>query len=196
MIWWLSIGMPLLLVDEKADFEENLYIMELANLQLAELRGLTTICSMTRWNASYREFWPERFAQARRGRPPGTEGNPHRFGAPFSDELSNITKFLRRLAPGANLQEYRRPLPPGRLASHESTKNSKNARRALPDPSSTDQNNRWMLLLELTIVLLFIIDLDYPHYGLQGAREREVSARSLKQCGFARLPRLALPKPC
>jgi hypothetical protein len=31
-----------------------------------------------------------------------------------------------------------------------------------------DQTNRWMLLLEVTIVLLFIIDLVFLFFGLKG----------------------------
>jgi hypothetical protein len=49
------------------------------------------------------------------------------------------------------------PVSPGRLASHprRKTQNLDDLYQLLQH----DQNNRWMMILEATIVLLFIIDL-------------------------------------
>jgi hypothetical protein len=80
-----------LLVDEKEDFEENLYIIELANLQLAELEAYDHLLDQA-LERSYRDLGRN---AARSRRDVLQELKEIRIDlARFSDELSNITKFF------------------------------------------------------------------------------------------------------
>lgn len=152
-----------LVVDEKADFEEVLYIMELANLQLAELEAYDRMLDES-LDRSYRDL-------ARRGI--RTKAQVLRVLreiridlARFSDELINITKFfgdwhLARvygaIAGRFHLADWHRTLEDKIKTLDE-----------LYEILKHDQNNRWMLMLEVTIVLLFIIDLIMLFLGLKG----------------------------
>ena len=80
-----------LLVDEKADFAETLYIMELANLQLAELEAYDRLLDNA-LERSYRDLGRARW----RGRAHILhELRELRIDLTrLSDELSNITKFF------------------------------------------------------------------------------------------------------
>jgi hypothetical protein len=143
-----------LLVDEKADFEENLYIMELANLQLAELEAYDHLLDDA-LERSYRDLGRNAL---RSRRDVLQELKEIRIDlARFSDELSNITKFFgdwhlariyKNIAARFHLADWHRTID-------EKLKTLDGLYQIL----KYDQNNRWMLLLELTIVLLFIIDL-------------------------------------
>ncbi len=151
-----------LLVDEPADFDESLYIMELANLQLAELEAYDRLLDDA-LERSYRDLGE---------RPLRSRGDILRElreiridMARFNDELSNITKFfgdwhLARI--------YEKIASRFHLADWHRTINGK--LKTLDDLYlilKQDQNNRVMVWLEITIVLLFVIDLVILVMGLK-----------------------------
>lgn len=151
-----------LLIDEASDFEETLYVMELANLQLAELEAYD------QWldgalERSYRDLGKHSFrARALVAR----DLKEIRIDlARVSDELSNITKFFGdwHLA-----RVYAHMAARFHLARwHHSLDEKLRTLDDLYQLLKHDQNNRWMLILEATIVLLFIIDLVILFLGLQ-----------------------------
>lgn len=152
-----------LVVDEKSNFEENLYIMELANLQLAELEAYDRILDGA-LERSYRDLGQQALrTQAHVLQ----ELKEIRIDlARFSDELSNITKFFgdwhlariyKNIAERFHLAEWHRTIDE-KLRTLD----------GLYQILKHDQTNRWMLLLEITIVLLFVIDLVVLFLGLKG----------------------------
>ena len=151
-----------LLVDEPRDFDESLYIMELANLQLAELEAYDRLLDDA-LERSYRDLG-ERPLRSRRDIL--RELREIRIDmARFNDELSNITKFfgdwhLARI--------YEKISSRFHLADWHRTINGK--LKTLDDLYlilKQDQNNRLMVWLEITIVLLFVIDLVILVLGLK-----------------------------
>lgn len=151
-----------LLVDEPEDFDETLYIMELANLQLAELEAYDRILDNA-LERSYRDL-ADRTLRSR--------GDTLRQLreiridlARFNDELSNITKFFgdwhlariyEKLASRFHLGEWHRNIE-GKLKTLAD----------LYQLLKQDQTNRWMMILEVTVILLFIIDLVVLVMGLR-----------------------------
>ena len=143
-----------LVVDERAEFDETLYVMELANLQLAELEAYDRLLDES-LERSYRDLSQRRW----RGRVHVLqELREIRIDlARFSDELMNITKFigdwhLARVYEAISARFH--------LADWHRTLDEKlKTLDGLYEILKHDQNNRWMLSLEVTIVLLFIIDL-------------------------------------
>ena len=143
-----------LLMDEPANFDESLYIMELANLQLAELEAYDRILDDSLERA-YRDL-RNRPIRSRRG----VLGELREIRidlARLSDELSNITKFLgdwhlariyQSLSSRFHLADWHRTI-------NEKLKTLDDLYELL----NQDRMNRWMLTLEITIVLLFVIDL-------------------------------------
>jgi hypothetical protein len=143
-----------LLVDEPQDFDETLYIMELANLQLAELEAYDRLLDDA-LERSYRDLGE---------RPMRSRGHTLRElreiridMARFNDELSNITKFFgdwhlariyERISSRFHLADWHRTID-GKLKTLDD----------LYQILKHDQNNRFMLWLEIAIVLLFVIDL-------------------------------------
>ncbi len=159
-----------LIVDEPRDFDETLYIMELANLQLAELEAYDRILDAA-LERSYRDLG---------GRQPRSHGAEMRTRgdilrelrelridlARFSDELSNITKFFgdwhlariyEKISARFHLSDWHRTLD-GKLKTLDD----------LYQLLKADQTNRMMMTLEATIVLLFVIDLVILVLGLKG----------------------------
>ena len=151
-----------LIVDQPELFDETLYIMELANLQLAELEAYDRLLdeSLVR---SYRDL------SAPRVRPLGEVLRDLRDIridlARFNDELLNITKFFGdwhlariygNISARFHLGDWHRSIN-GKLKTLDD----------LYQLLKHDQNNRWMLILELTIVLLFVIDLVMLFMGLK-----------------------------
>jgi hypothetical protein len=143
-----------LVIDRPSDFDEILYIMELANVQLEELEA-------------YDVFIDEALERAYRD--VSGRGIPRRAGtvrelkalridlARFSEELSNITKFfgewyLARVYENTanlfHLGDWHRAIDE-KLGTLDS----------LYEMLKQDQNQRLMVWLEASIVLLFIIDL-------------------------------------
>jgi len=151
-----------LIVDQPENFDETLYVMELANLQLAELEAYDKMLddALVR---SYRDLGE------RRSRPRGEvlkELRDIRIDlARFNDELSNITKFFgdwhlariyENISARFHLGDWHRSIG-GKLKTLDD----------LYQLLKHDQNNRWMLILEGTIVLLFIIDLIMLFMGMK-----------------------------
>lgn len=144
-----------LIVDEQQNFDETLYVMELANLQLAELEAYDRILDDSLERA-YRDLTSRPF----RGRTNMLlrELRELRIDlARFSDELSNITKFFgdwhlariyENIAARFHLPDWHKTID-GKLKTLAD----------LYQLLNHDQTNRWMLILEMTIVLLFVIDL-------------------------------------
>lgn len=143
-------------MDEPKNFDEVLYIMELANLQLAELEAYDRILDESVERA-YRDLSAKRL----RGLSTTTVQRQLREIridlARLSDELSNITKFfgdwhLARIYKGLSdrfhLSDWHRTID-------EKLKTLDDLYQLL----RADQMNRWMLILEATIVLLFILDI-------------------------------------
>lgn len=152
-----------LLIDEPQDFDETLYIMELANLQLAELEAYDRILDDA-LERSYRDL---------SRRPLRSRGDILRElreiridMARFNDELSNTTKFFgdwhlarlyEKISSRFHLGEWHRTID-GKLKTLDD----------LYQLLKHDQTNRWMMILEVTIVLLFIIDLVILMLGFKG----------------------------
>jgi len=143
-----------LIIDEKQNFDETLYVMELANLQLAELEAYDRILDNS-LERSYRDL----SSRPTRGRAAMLrELRELRIDlARFSDELSNITKFFgdwhlariyENISARFHLTDWHKTLD-GKLKTLDD----------LYQLLSHDRINRWMLILEVTIVLLFVIDL-------------------------------------
>ncbi len=151
-----------LIIDQKANFDETLYVMELANLQLAELEAYDRILDDSLERA-YRDL----SARPMRGRTSILrELREIRIDlARFSDELSNITKFfgdwhLARIYENISARFH--------LADWHRTIDKKlQTLDDLYQLLNHDQTNRWMLILEVTIVLLFVIDLIILVFGVK-----------------------------
>lgn len=152
-----------LIVDEKADFDETLYIMELANLQLAELEAYDRLLDDS-LERSYRDLSRRNW----RGRSHVLhELKEIRIDlARLSDELSNITKFFgdwhlariyENIAARFHLADWHRTID-------EKLKTLDDLYQLLQH----DQTNRIMVWLEVTIVLLFVVDLVMLFFGLKG----------------------------
>ncbi len=152
-----------LIIDEPEDFDETLYVMELANLQLAELEAYDRMLDQA-LERSYRDL----FNRSRRRRSSVLkETKELRIDfARLSDELSNITKFFgdwhlariyESVAARFHLSDWHRTIDEKLQTLDE-----------LYQVLQGDQNNRWMLLLEATIVLLFVIDLIVLILGIKG----------------------------
>lgn len=152
-----------LIIDEPRNFDETLYVMELANLQLAELEAYDRILDEALERA-YRDLTRRPI----RGRSNMLrELREIRIDlARFSDELSNITKFfgdwhLARIYENVSARFH--------LADWHKTIDGK--LKTLDDLYQLlnhDQTNRWMLVLEATIVLLFVVDLIILAVGFRG----------------------------
>jgi hypothetical protein len=150
-----------LIVDEPTQFEETVYIMELANLQLAELEAYDGLLD----EALVRAYRDVRAPLRRRGNVFRELREIRIDLARFSDELSNITKFFGdwHLARIYQNMSARFHLGEWHHAVDEKLKALDNLYQILKH----EETNRWMLILEATIVLLFIIDLILLVLGLQ-----------------------------
>jgi hypothetical protein len=151
-----------LMIDEPRNFDETLYALEIANLQLAELEAYDRILDDSLERA-YRDL----SARPMRGRSVILRQlREIRIDfARFSDELSNITKFFgdwhlariyENISARFHLNDWHRTLDKKLETLDE-----------LYQLLNHDQMNRWMLILEVTIVLLFIIDLIILFVGLK-----------------------------
>ncbi len=143
-----------LILDESRNFDEILYVMELANLQLAELEAYDRLLDDA-LDRAYRDLSVRRL----RWRPAVLrELREIRIDlARFNDELSNITKFFgdwhlariyETIASRFHLGDW-----------HRSIENKLRTLDNMYQLLHHDHTNRLMLILEATIVLLFIVDL-------------------------------------
>src|SRR5258706_16087080 len=145
-----------LILDEPRYLDETLYIMELANLQLAELEAYDAILDNAVERA-YRDLAARRFSRWS-GAGVQRELREIRMDlARLSDELSNITKFFgdwhlariyQGLASRFHLGDWHRSID-------EKLKTLDDIYQILQH----NRNNRWMMVLEVTIVLLFVVDI-------------------------------------
>ena len=143
-----------LVVDAPANMDETIHIIELANVQLAELEAYDRILDEAMDHA-YRDLR----SRPLRGQADVLRGlRELRIDlARLSDELSNITKFFgdwhlariyQKLSARFHLEDWERVI-------NEKLKTVDDLYMIFRQ----DQNNRWMMALELSIVVLFIIDL-------------------------------------
>ena len=150
-----------LIIDEPRNFDETLYVMELANVQLAELEAYDRLLDDS-LDRAYRDL----SARPMRGRDSTLRGlREIRIDlAQFSDELSNITKFFgdwhlariyENVAARFHLGDWHRTIDK-KLQTLDD----------LYQLLNSDRTNRWMLILEATIVLLFVIDVIILLLGL------------------------------
>jgi len=145
-----------LIIDEPRYLDETLYIMELANLQLAELEAYDSILDNAVERA-YRDLAGRRFGRWG-GAGVQRELRELRMDlARLSDELSNITKFFgdwhvariyQGLAARFHLGDWHRTVD-------DKLKTLDDVYTILQQ----DRNHRWMMVLEVTIVLLFFVDI-------------------------------------
>lgn len=141
-----------LLVDEPTEWEEALYVLELANLQLAELEAYDRLL-----DASLERTYRDLSVRVRGRRQLLRELRELRIDmARFSDELSNISKFLGdwHVARLYELAAARFHLSDW----HRAVNDKLHTVGELHEMLKHDQSNRWMLALEIAVVLLFIID--------------------------------------
>jgi hypothetical protein len=151
-----------IIVDEPRYWDEVLYIMELANLQLAELEAYDRILDNA-VERSYRDLSAKRFRGLKTAHVLRELREIRIDLARLQDELSNITKFfgdwhLARIYQGISgrfhLQDWHRTID-------EKLKTLDEMYQLLRH----DQNNRWMLFLEVMIVLLFVVDIIKSIFG-------------------------------
>ena len=143
-----------LVIDDPDDFAETLYVMELANLHLAELEAYDRLLDRA-LERSYRDL---RQGSYRKKRDVLVELREIRIDlARYNDELSNITKFIGdwHLARVYETISSRFHLADWHGSVSEKLKTLDNLYQMLQH----DQSNRWMLVLEAMIVVLFILDL-------------------------------------
>jgi len=152
-----------LVIDQPQNFDETLYVMELANLQLAELEAYDRILDDS-LDRAYRDL---SLRSLRGRRSIMRELREIRIDmARLSDELSNISKFfgdwhLARIYENVSARFH--------LGDWHRTIDKKlQTLDDLYQLLNHDQMNRWMLILEVTIVLLFVIDLVILFLGLKG----------------------------
>jgi hypothetical protein len=129
--------------------------MELANVQLAELEAYDRMLDDA-VERSYRDVMQQRWRRSRAR--VQRELREYRIDlARLSDELSNITKFFgdwhsariyQALSSRFHLTDWHKTID-------EKLKTLDDLYQLL----GAEQNNRWMLILEISIVLLFVIDL-------------------------------------
>jgi hypothetical protein len=151
------------IIDDPKNFDESLYIMELANLQLAELEAYDRILDDA-VDSAYRDLGQRGFRGLKNTNIQRQLREIRVDLARLSDELSNITKFFgdwhlariyKGLADRFHLADWHRTID-------EKPKTLDDLYQIL----RVDQNNRMMIMLEATIVLLFIIDLIVLFVGL------------------------------
>jgi hypothetical protein len=144
------------IVDEPRYFDEVLYVIELANVQLAELEAYDRILDDA-VEKSYRDLASKRW-QSLRFNSTQRELREIRIDlARLQDELSNITKFFgdwhlarvyQGLATRFHLQDWQRSIQE-KLGTLDD----------LYQILRQDQTNMWMIILEASIVALFVLDI-------------------------------------
>lgn len=151
-----------LIIDELKDFSEPLYIMELANLHLTELEAYDRLLDRA-LERSYRDLGSRAF---RKRSEIIFQLREIRIDlARYNDELSNITKFFGdwHLARLYETISSRFHLPDWHRNVEVKVKTLDQLYQLLHDAQST----QWMLVLEITVVFLFIIDLVVLFLGLK-----------------------------
>ena len=144
-----------LLVDEPRYLDETLYILELANLQLAELEAYDRILDDA-VERSYRDMQTRRWGWRQTSRVQRELREIRVDLARLSDELSNTTKFfgdwhLARIYQAVSSRFH--------LADWHRTIDQKlKTMDDLYGLLAADRNAKWMFLMEATVVLLFVVE--------------------------------------
>jgi hypothetical protein len=153
-----------IVVDHPKNFDEVLYIMELANLQLAELEAYDRILDDALERA-YRDLGggPKRWRGGRTSQVQRELREIRIDLARLSDELSNITKFfgdwhLARIYQGLSSRFH---LTDWHRTIDEKLKTLGDLYQLL----QADQTNRWMITLEAMIVILIVLDIVKSIFG-------------------------------
>ncbi|HZZ41456.1 MAG TPA: hypothetical protein VFE58_00835 [Tepidisphaeraceae bacterium] len=145
-----------LLIDDPKNFDESLYIMELANLQLAELEAYDQILDDAVERA-YRDLSVRGFRGLKTTIIQRELREIRVDFARITDELSNISKFfgdwhLARLYQGLSARFH--------LGDwHTSIDGKLKTLDDLYQLLRQDQTNRWMLLMEGTVVVLILFEI-------------------------------------
>lgn len=144
-------------VDDPRNFDEVVYVMELANVQLAELEAYDRILDEA-VELSYRDLARTRGIRSWRTTQTQRQLRELRIDlARLSDELSNITKFFgdwhmariyAGLAERFHLADWHRTI-------EEKLRTLDNVYQLL----RSDQVNRWMIFLEAAIVVLILFEI-------------------------------------
>jgi hypothetical protein len=151
-----------MLVQEPHQLDEILYVLELANLQLAELEAYDRLLDIA-LERSYRDLAGP--ASRARGEVMQELREIRIDLARFSDELSNITKFFgdwhlariyQNISARFHLADWHRTID-------EKLKTLDDLYQLL----NQDRINRWMLTLEVIVVVLFVLDLILLVMGLK-----------------------------
>jgi hypothetical protein len=153
-----------IIIDDPRYFDETLFVMELANVQLAELEAYDRMLD-TAVERSYRDVTGRRMRSRSNIRVRGELREIRIDLARMNDELSNITKFfgdwhLARIYQALSARFH--------LADWHRTIDDK--LKTLDDLYQllrTEQSNRWMLFLEFSMALLFVIDVVLVVIGLK-----------------------------
>ena len=153
-----------LIIDERQNFDETLYVMELANLQLAELEAYDRILDDALERA-YRDL----SARPTRGRAGMSCANCGKSALTWRGSATSCPTSPSSSGTGT----WRASMRTSRRAStwrdwHRTIDKKLQTLDDLYQLLNHDQTNRWMLILEVTIVLLFVIDLVILVLGLKG----------------------------
>ena len=151
-----------LVIDEPQNLDEVLYLMELANVQFAELEATDrilddaverpTATSARRWKASRPRRAARTCARSASTCPPQRRAVQHHR----SSSATGTWPHLPGLSSRFHLSDWHRTID-------EKLKTLDDLYQLLP----AEQNNRWMLILEASIVLLFIVDLVILGMGIK-----------------------------
>jgi hypothetical protein len=154
-----------LLMDTPRFFDETLYVMELANLQLAELEAYDRILDDT-VERSYRDIAQRRPFGRQTARVQRGLREIRIDMSRLSDELSNITKFLGdwHLARLYELLSARFHLADWHRTIDDKLKTVDELYELL----RAEQNNRWMMILEASMAFLFVVDVILLVMSLRG----------------------------
>ncbi len=152
-----------IVIDDPRYFDEVLYVMELANLQLAELEAYDRILDDA-LDRAYRDLGGgKRWRRSRTGAIQRQLREIRIDLARLSDELSNITKFfgdwhLARIYQGLSSRFH--------LSDwHRTIDDKLKTLGDLYQFLQADRTNRWMITLEAMIVLLFVLDIVKSIFG-------------------------------
>ena len=153
-----------LVIDEPRNFDETLYLMELANTQLAELEAYDRILDDS-IERSYRDVAARRFRGFQTTRIQAALREIRIDMARLSDELSNITKFFgdwhaARIYQGVSSRFH---LSDWHRAIDDKLKTVDDLYQLL----RSEQNHRSMMVLEVSMVVMFVIDLVILAAGLK-----------------------------
>jgi hypothetical protein len=153
-----------LVIDDPRNFDETLFILELANVQLAELEAYDRILDAA-VERSYRDIAGRRLSSRANFRAQGELREIRIDLARMSDELSNITKFFGdwHLARVYQALSARFHLADWHHAIDEKLKTLDDLYQLL----RTEQVNGWLLVLEFSMALLFVIDVVLVVIGLR-----------------------------